>query len=490
MNEYRNNNFNDNNNNNFENSYTQQNGYNQYQAQAGSVNEFTYNSNKKKSKGKKVLSGIIAVLCVAAIGTTSIVGYNLVTGKNAVGSSNNGTVVSKDDSSSNSAKSTVDRSNLPTIQQLSTPSDALTIPEIVKKVSPSVVGISCILSNGTATGSGIVMSEDGYIVTNAHVVDGAQSISVVLPDSYNDTSSKSDDSKSSSDSSSEDDEDNLTYTATLVGKDTQTDIAVLKIDAKGLTAAEFGTSADLQVGEASIVIGNPLGFSLANSVTAGIISATDRTLTVEDRTMNLIQTDASINSGNSGGPLINAYGQVIGITSAKVSSSVGEGLGFAIPIDEALPIVEDLMKNGYVTGRPSLGISGTDITSAYSSYYGIPQGFLVKSVTKGSGSEKAGIQENDIVIGINGTVISNISELNEIKNKCKVGDTVQLTIYRNKKMINVDVVLGESTEDTSESNDNDQNNNNNNNNNNNDDYNDYYGNYGNGLGGYNYGYGF
>ena len=324
MNEYGNNNFNDNNNNNFENSYTQQNGYNQYQAQAGSVNEFTYNPNKKKSKGKKVLSGIIAVLCVAAIGTTSIVGYNLVTGKNAVGSSNNGTVVSKDDSSSNSAKSTVDRSNLPTIQQLSTPSDALTIPEIVKKVSPSVVGISCILSNGTATGSGIVMSEDGYIVTNAHVVDGAQSISVVLPDSYNDTSSKSDDSKSSSDSSSDDDEDNLTYTATLVGKDTQTDIAVLKIDAKGLTAAEFGTSADLQVGEASIVIGNPLGFSLANSVTAGIISATDRTLTVEDRTMNLIQTDASINSGNSGGPLINAYGQVIGITSAKVSSSVGE----------------------------------------------------------------------------------------------------------------------------------------------------------------------
>lgn len=488
MNEYKNNNFNDNNNNNFENSYTQQNGYNQYQAQAGSMNEFTYNPNKKKSKGKKVLSGIIAVLCVAAIGTTSFVGYNLVTGKNAVGSSNNGTVVSKDDSSSNSAKSTVDRSNLPTIQQLSTPSDALTIPEIVKKVSPSVVGISCILSNGTATGSGIVMSEDGYIVTNAHVVDGAQSISVVLPDSYNDTSSKSDDSKSSSDSSSDDDEDNLTYTATLVGKDTQTDIAVLKIDAKGLTAAEFGTSADLQVGEASIVIGNPLGFSLANSVTAGIISATDRTLTVEDRTMNLIQTDASINSGNSGGPLINAYGQVIGITSAKVSSSVGEGLGFAIPIDEALPIVEDLMKNGYVTGRPSLGISGTDITSAYSSYYGIPQGFLVKSVTKGSGSEKAGIQENDIVIGINGTVISNISELNEIKNKCKVGDTVQLTIYRNKKMINVDVVLGESTEDTSESNDNDQNNNNNNNNN--DDYNDYYGNYGNGLGGYNYGYGF
>ena len=490
MNEFNNNN-NGFNSNNFDGNFSQNgmnnnNGFNTYNQ--GDKNEFTYTPNKKRSKGKKILTGVIAVLCVGAIGTTSIVGYNLVTGK-SVGTTSSSTVTSKD-SSDTKTKSTVDRTNLPTIEQLSTPSDAMSIPDIVKKVSPSVVGISCILSNGTATGSGIIMSEDGYIVTNAHVVDGAKSISVVLPDSYNgtDTSDSSDSKKSDDSTDSSDSEDNLTYTATLVGKDTQSDIAVLKIDATGLTAAEFGTSADLQVGEASIVIGNPLGFSLANSVTAGIISATDRTLTVEDRTMNLIQTDASINSGNSGGPLINAYGQVIGITSAKVSSSVGEGLGFAIPIDEGLPIIEDLMKNGYVTGRPSLGLSGTDITSAYSSYYGVPQGFLVKSVTEGSGSEKAGIQENDIIIGINGTVISSISELNEIKNKCQVGDTVQLTVYRNKKMINVDVVLGESTAESSETNDDTQNDQQNDYNN----YNDYYNNYGNGngLGGYNYNYGF
>lgn len=205
---------------------------------------------------------MIAVLCVGAIGTTSIVGYNLVTGK-SVGTTSSSTVTSKD-SSDTKTKSTVDRTNLPTIEQLSTPSDAMSIPDIVKKVSPSVVGISCILSNGTATGSGIIMSEDGYIVTNAHVVDGAKSISVVLPDSYNgtDTSDSSDSKKSDDSTDSSDSEDNLTYTATLVGKDTQSDIAVLKIDATGLTAAEFGTSADLQVGEASIVIGNPLGFSL------------------------------------------------------------------------------------------------------------------------------------------------------------------------------------------------------------------------------------
>ena len=219
----------------------------------------------------------------------------------------------------------------------------------------------------------------------------------------------------------------------------------MKIDAEGLTAAEFGTSADLQVGEAAIVIGNPISMSLSNSVTAGIISATDRTLTIEDRTINYIQTDAPINGGNSGGALLNAYGQVVGIASARVDATVADGLGFAIPIDDALPIVTDLMENGYVTGRPSLGITGTNVSSAYASYYGIPQGFMVKQVTEGSGAEAAGIQENDIIIGINDTFISNLSELNEVKNKFAVGDTVNLTIYRNGKKISVDVVLGEST---------------------------------------------
>ncbi len=426
--------------------------YNQQQyANNGNMNEYSYNPGKpRKTIGKRILTGVIAVLCVAAIGTTSIVGYTLITGKNVVGTSNSdGSVNTKqNEDTSSDVKSTVDRSNLPTIVQAAAPADALSIPEIVEKVSPSVVGISCITSSGVSTGSGVILSEDGYIITNAHVISGAQSISVVLPSSYGDVSD-----------SASDMEDNLTFTAEKVGSDEQTDLAVLKIDKTGLTPAEIGNSADVQVGELSIVIGNPLGLDLANSVTAGIISAKDRTITVEDRTMNLMQTDAAVNNGNSGGPLINAYGQVIGITSAKVSSSVAEGLGFAIPIDEALPIIKDLMENGYVTGRPSLGITGTDVTSSYSSYYGIPQGFLVTYVTEGSGAEKAGIQQNDIIIAINDTMISSISELNDIKNKCEVGETVTLTIYRNGKKLDVDVVLGESaaeeeteTEDQQENN--------------------------------------
>lgn len=438
-----------------QNAYQQQNSYahNQQQyANGGNMNEFSYNPGKpKKTIGKKILTGVIAVLSVAAIGTTSIVGYTLITGENVVGTSNsNGSVNAKQsEDASSDVKSTVDRSNLPTIIQAAAPADALSIPEIVEKVSPSVVGISCITSSGVSTGSGVILSEDGYIITNAHVISGAQSISVVLPSSYGEVS----------DSSSADLEDNLTFTAEKVGSDEQTDLAVLKIDKSGLTPAELGNSADVQVGELSIVIGNPLGLDLANSVTAGIISAKDRTITVEDRTMNLMQTDAAVNNGNSGGPLINAYGQVIGITSAKVSSSVAEGLGFAIPIDEALPIIKDLMENGYVTGRPSLGITGTDVTSAYSSYYGIPQGFLVRDVTEGSGAEKAGIQQNDIIIAINDTMVSSISELNDIKNKCKVGDTVTLTIYRNGKKLDVDVVLGESAAEEETETDDQQNNN-------------------------------
>lgn len=407
-------------------------------------NEYTYKPKKKSGAGKKVLTGIIAVLCVAAIGTTSIVGYTLITGDRIISTSDSqNEKTEKAETVSAKTKSTVDRGDLPTIEQLSTPKDALTIPEIVDKVSPSIVGINVVMNNGTpAMGSGIIMSADGYILTNAHVVEDTTEINVVLPSSYSNSDKTSDSGATASDEGSED---NLTYTAELVGADHQTDLAVLKIDAEGLTAAEFGTSADLQVGEAAIVIGNPISMSLSNSVTAGIISATDRTLTIEDRTINYIQTDAPINGGNSGGALLNAYGQVVGIASARVDATVADGLGFAIPIDDALPIVTDLMENGYVTGRPSLGITGTNVSSAYASYYGIPQGFMVKQVTEGSGAEAAGIQENDIIIGINDTFISNLSELNEVKNKFAVGDTVNLTIYRNGKKISVDVVLGEST---------------------------------------------
>lgn len=437
MENFNNNGFNDQNNRNDQNDF--------HNYDRNYSNEFSYKPEKKKSGARKVLTGIVAVLSVVAIGTTSIVGYSLVTG-NRLGTStsdsqsaDNQTAKSKNDDTVDTSTN-VDRENLPTLVQLATPSDAMKIPDIVEKVSPSVVGISCMTNQGTVTGTGIIMDKNGYIITNAHVVSGATAISVVLPSSYDNASDSSKAEKTSNTGSSEDDQ---TVKAELVGKDTQTDLAVIKIDKTGLTAAEFGKSSELQVGEVSIVIGNPLGFELANSVTAGIISATDRTLTIEDRTMNLIQTDASINSGNSGGPLINAYGQVIGITSAKINSQYGEGLGFAIPIDEATPIIDDLIKYGYVTGRPTLGISGENVTDVYSQYYDIPKGFFVRSVESGSAAEQAGIQVNDIVIGIEGNLIESIEEFNEIKENYKAGDKITVSVYRDGEIIDKEVTLGE-----------------------------------------------
>ena len=408
----------------------------------GQSAEYEYNVPKKKGgAGKKILTGMVALMCAAGIATGSIAGYKLVTGNsitadNSVSSDAAGTRVANLNNDS-VAESTINREDLPTLEQLAAPADALSVPEIIEKVSPSVVGITCITSSGIATGSGIIFSEDGYIITNAHVIEDAQSISVVLPTEY-------------SNGEEDDEEEALTFEATKVGSDTQTDIAVLKIDKTGLTAAEIGISNDVQIGELAIVIGNPLGLQLANTATAGIISAKDRTITVQDRTMTVLQTDASINPGNSGGPLINAYGQVIGITSAKIASSEVEGLGFAIPIDNALPIIRDLMKYGYVKDRPSLGITGQTVTAVYSSYYGIPQGFYVASVNEGSGSEAAGVQEGDIIIAINDTVVTNLEELNDVKNQFKPGDSVALTLYRNGKKVEVNVVLDEYVVDTTE----------------------------------------
>ena len=399
----------------------------------GMAHEYSYEPPVKKSTaGKKVLTAFAATLGVAAIAVTSIVGYRIVTDRDGVFPANRNDAVGKEVADTEhidpSAAASINRSNLPTLEQLAAPEDAMKIPDIISKMSPSVVGISCITEMGIATGSGIILSEDGYIITNAHVIKDAQSISVVLPTYYGE---------------GDENQDDLTYTAVNVGKDTQTDLAVLKIEKSGLVKAEIGKSSEVQVGELAIVIGNPLGLDLANTATSGIISAKDRTITVEDITMKVFQTDASINGGNSGGALINAYGQVVGITSAKVASADVEGLGFAIPIDDALPIVSDLMSYGYVTGRPSLGITGADVKAAYSTYYGIPQGFLVKTVTAGSGAATAGLQENDIIVAIDDTIINGIVQLNDVKNKHKPGDTVTLTVYRSNRKIDIDVVLDE-----------------------------------------------
>ncbi|MBD5141759.1 MAG: trypsin-like serine protease [Ruminococcus sp.] len=307
---------------------------------------------------------------------------------------------------------------------LSQVSRELTVPEIVKKAKPSVVGISSRFGESTVgTGTGIIMSEDGYIVTNAHVVknssDKAESVTVVLSD-------KSE------------------YPAEIVGADSRTDLAVIKIDtgAAKLSAAEFGDSSALSEGELAVAIGNPLGFELYGSVTSGIISALDRTITVDEYTMTLIQTDAAINPGNSGGPLLNSCGQVIGINSSKIISDSAEGLGFAIPITSAKPIIDELMKNGFISGRPRIGISGEDVTEDIAIYYDLPQGVYVRFVENNSAADTAGIRSGDIIVSADGKPIKTMQELNAVKDKFKSGEELVVTVYRAKSRIEIKIILG------------------------------------------------
>ena len=298
---------------------------------------------------------------------------------------------------------------------------ALSLQDIYSSVIDSVVSISSMTSSGTSSGTGIIMSPDGYVITNHHVITGALVISVLTND-------------------------NQEYEAALVGSDEMSDLAVLKIDARGLQAAEFGDSSKLRVGDSVVAIGDPLGVQLRGTMTNGIISAINRDLTVGDRTMTLIQTNAALNNGNSGGPLINCYGQVIGINTVKMSSyytatASVEGLGFAIPISVAKPIIDELIENGYVAGRPAIGISGDSLPSYYRTYYRLPDGVYVTSVNEGSDAKAKGIREGDIVTAINGEKICSIDELNTVKNQYAAGDEVTLTIYRSGTYYEVTVTL-------------------------------------------------
>ena len=277
----------------------------------------------------------------------------------------------------------------------------LTVVEITRQVGPAVVGIETMVHRQTiygstamasGSGSGIILSNDGYIVTNNHVIEGASEILVTLSDGTE-------------------------YPATLIGGDARTDLAVIKIEGESFPCAVLGNSSQLQVGELAIAIGNPLGNELAGSVTGGYISALNRSITVDDQEFNLIQTDAAINPGNSGGALVNNFGEVIGINSVKMSASGVEGIGFAIPIDEAKPIIEDLIANGYVKGRPVIGIMGRDVTERDSAYYNIPVGIYVVETSPYSAAERAGIKTGDIIVGIDGVEIKTMDELNVEKEK-------------------------------------------------------------------------
>lgn len=272
-------------------------------------------------------------------------------------------------------------------------------------------------------GSGIVFSEDGYIVTNAHVVDGATSLKVILSDG-------------------------TTYEAELVGSDELTDLAVIKIDATGLQAAEFGSSEDLRVADQVMAIGNPGGYQLNSSVTIGYVSALNRAITNSSTgyTMEYIQTDAAINPGNSGGALVNQYGQVVGINSAKISATGYEGLGFAIPAETAQPVISDLIEYGYVKDRAMLGISGQFIDSLTGRFYGLPQGEYVGALNSAE-AQASGLQVGDVITSIDGTALESEAVLRSMINEKKPGDTVELEVYRpsTNNTLTITLELSEST---------------------------------------------
>lgn len=390
---------------------------------------YTPNTDDISSKTKKqsvIVKAFLLLSGMAVVSAGSIGIYADLSDKNSYEYTNDKAYVSKDTSSVQTAQS----GN--SILELVSRNEPLSIPEIVSKVKPSVVGISSEFYGGTGTGTGIIMTSDGYIVTNAHVVQEssygatvrASCVTIVL-------------------------EDQSEYPAKIIGTDTRTDLAVIKINTGNtpLTAAEFGNSDELLEGETAIAIGNPLGFELYGSTTCGIISALNRTITIDEYEMTLIQTDAAINPGNSGGPLLNSCGQVIGINSSKIISGYTEGLGFAIPISGAKPIIEDLIENGYVTGRPMIGISGENISYVTSKYYNIPEGIYVRFIDPSSSAAESGINAGDIIVGINGTPITTMDELNEIKDKFSAGDSVTLSVYRENtdKTFQIKITLDEKT---------------------------------------------
>ena len=299
--------------------------------------------------------------------------------------------------------------------------NALSLQEIYAKVNPSVASISCVQQEGTSTGTGIVMSADGYVITNYHVVEDAHQIYVLL---------------------GEDDQ----YPAVMVGGDETTDIAVLKVEAADLIPAEFGDSDVLRVGDMVVAIGDPLGTELRGTMTDGIVSAINRDLNLSGRQMTLIQTNAALNTGNSGGPLINCYGQVIGINTMKMrnysaNSATVEGLGFAIPITAAKPIIDELIQQGYVSGRPAIGIQGQTLDLRAQFFYNLPCGVIITGVVRDSDAAAKGLATDDVIVAFNGMDVDSLEDLVRAKNDLVAGEVVTLTVYRGGGYYNVKIEL-------------------------------------------------
>lgn len=386
---------------------------------------------KPKKHGSKFGLKLLAVVLCCAITSAASLGVFVVMIQNGVIN------VQSSEASSNAAFTISRVVNGDTSSDTSASSDGtvsvMSDQDIAAKLTPSVVCIqnyqvtqnygfmqtdtSDSSVSPASEGSGIIMSEDGYIITNAHVVEGATSLKVMTSDGE-------------------------TYEAQLIGSDTVTDLAVVKIDATGLTAAEFGSSEDLRVADKVMAIGNPGGHELSSSVTIGYVSALNRAIAnnTTGYTMEYIQTDAAINPGNSGGALINEYGQVVGINSAKISATGYEGLGFAIPIDTAQPIISDLIQYGYVKDRAVLGISGQFIDSMTGRFYGLPQGEYVAQLNS-SEAQASGLQVGDVITAIDGQQLDSESTLRSAILSKKPGDTVTLQVYRSSTQQSATVEL-------------------------------------------------
>lgn len=397
-----------------------------------------YNKKTRGGKGRKILTYISLVLIASVI--SGVVVSNVMNKRFsseiarveqlALDAANDAVVKLAKESTVNSDESMVANATL---------NKGSTLVDMAKKAGPSIVGIRMVTENPVisffgrtsqqqkAEGSGIIISKDGYIVTNYHVVEHADPREKTSKNTVLEVF-LSDDRQAK---------------AKFIGGDAQNDLAVIKIELDKLTVAELGDSSKLEVGESAVAIGNPLGLEFAGSVTAGVISALNRKVETDDKIMNLIQTDAAINPGNSGGALVNWQGQVIGINTIKIAVAGVEGLGFAIPINDAKPIIEQLIQHGYVKGRPSLGISGSEITETLARWYDIPVGLFIQEVQPGGGADKAGIRGGDIIVSIAGESIINMKDLAQVIKDYKAGDTVDIEIIRDNKKKKSSVTFSE-----------------------------------------------
>lgn len=421
-----------------------QNGYNGYQDhQQNHSGYYGDPAPKKQKKGITVTAGILVVCILAA----ALIGGGV--GALAV-SLANGMTQPIQEALLDAQPSAAPEESAEPSSPAETPSESiqkssgilaaeLSVKDVAAKCMPSIVGIDIEIQQvssyygdmtATGSGSGVIFTEDGYIVTNNHVIDGATAIKVYL-------------------------QDGTSYPAKLIGADERTDLAVIKIDAENLIPATLGSSSDLSVGDAVIAIGNPLG-ELMSTVTGGWISGLNRTIMVDDYEMSLMQTDAAVNPGNSGGGLFNSQGELIGIVNAKSMGYDVEGLGFAIPIDSALNIITDLMDQGYVSGRPYLGVSMQEVyvtSGNRGDRYGFPfmqQGYYqvrvqLAAIAENGAADKAGLQVGDMILAVDDTTVEGVDHLINLIGAYNAGDTVTLTVQRGTEMLTVTVTLEERT---------------------------------------------